>query len=163
MGAQVAAVRQGKALYVGISSYQPAQTREAAAILRRLGTPLLIHQPVYSMLNRWIEGDLLDALEEVGSGCIIFSPLAQGVLTDRYLGGVPAGSRASRPGTLSAASLTDETLAQVRPLNQIAKGRGQPPAHIAPPRALPRPPGASSVRGPERQRFRPASRCWAPP
>lgn len=147
MGALDAAVRQGKALYVGISSYQPAQTREAAAILRRLGTPLLIHQPVYSMLNRWIEGDLLDALEEVGSGCIIFSPLAQGVLTDRYLGGVPAGSRASRPGTLSAASLTDETLAKVRALNEIAKGRGQTLAQMALAWALRDPRVTSAIAG----------------
>ena len=131
MGALDAAVRQGKALYVGISSYQAAQTREAAAILRRLGTPLLIHQPIYSMLNRWIEGPLLDALEEDGAGCIVFSPLAQGVLTDRYLGGVPAGSRASRPGTLSPDALKEETLAKVRALNEIAKGRGQTLAQMA--------------------------------
>ena len=131
MGALDAAVRQGKALYAGISSYQAAETREAAAILRRLGTPLLIHQPIYSMLNRWIEGPLLDALDEVGAGCIVFSPLAQGVLTDRYLGGVPTGSRASRPGTLSPESLTVETVAKMGALNEIAKGRGQTLAQMA--------------------------------
>src|SRR5437899_4838822 len=108
MGALDTAVRQGKALYVGISSYSARRTREAAAILRDLGTPLLIHQPSYSMLNRWIEPELLDALEEEGVGCIAFSPLAQGMLTDRYLDGVPAGSRASRPGSLSHELLTDE-------------------------------------------------------
>ena len=147
MGALAAAVQQGKALYVGISSYRPAETRAAADVLRRLGTPLLIHQPVYSMLNRWIEGDLLDALEEAGSGCIVFSPLAQGVLTDRYLGGVPAGSRASRPGTLSAASLSEETLAKVRALNEIAKGRGQSLAQMALAWALRDPRVTSAIAG----------------
>src|SRR5256885_6035367 len=101
MGALATAVQQGKALYVGISSYSAEKTREAAAILRSLGTPLLIHQPSYSMLNRWIEPDLLDALGDEGAGCIVFSPLAQGLLTDRYLEGVPEGSRASRAGSLS--------------------------------------------------------------
>ena len=100
MGALDSAVRQGKALYVGISSYSAEQTREAAAILRELGTPLLIHQPSYSLLNRWIEPDLIDALGELGVGCITFSPLAQGVLTDRYLNGIPEGSRASRNDSL---------------------------------------------------------------
>src|SRR5207248_3370351 len=100
MGALDTAVRQGKALYAGISSYSAAKTKEAAAIMRGLGTPILIHQPSYSMLNRWIEGGLLDLLEEEGIGCIAFSPLAQGMLTDRYLEGVPAGSRASREGSL---------------------------------------------------------------
>src|SRR6185503_11601503 len=110
MGALDAAVRAGKALYVGISSYNSHRTREAAEILRQLGTPLLIHQPSYSMLNRWIEPDLLDVLEQEGVGCIVFSPLAQGMLTDRYLHGIPKGSRASRNATLSPSLLTDETL-----------------------------------------------------
>src|SRR5436190_23919906 len=110
MGALDTAVRQGKALYVGISSYSAAKTREAAAILRQLGTPLLIHQPSYSMLNRWIEPDLIDAIGEEGIGCIAFSPLAQGVLTDRYLNGIPEGSRASRSATLSPDLITDEAM-----------------------------------------------------
>jgi L-glyceraldehyde 3-phosphate reductase len=131
MGALDSAVRQGKTLYVGISSYSPANTREAAAILRDLGTPLLIHQPSYSMLNRWIEPELLDALDELGVGCIGFSPLAQGLLTDRYLDGVPEGSRASRPGTLSPDQLTAETLAKVRALDEIASSRGQSLAQMA--------------------------------
>src|SRR5690242_1110627 len=101
MGALVSAVQQGKALYVGISSYSPAKTREAAELLRSAGVPLLIHQPSYSMLNRWIEPELLDTLEEVGAGCIAFSPLAQGMLTDRYLNGVPADSRAAQNKSLS--------------------------------------------------------------
>src|SRR5262244_418483 len=121
MGALDAAVREGMALYVGISSYSARRTREAAAILRSLGTPLLIHQPSYSLLNRWIEQDLLNVLGEEGVGCIVFSPLAQGVLTDRYLAGVPAGSRASRPGSLSADMLSEEMLTRVRALNEIAK------------------------------------------
>src|SRR5207253_10377232 len=125
------AVRAGKALYVGISSYSAAKTREAAAILRDLGTPLLIHQPSYSLLNRWIEPDLLDGLGELGVGCIVFSPLAQGMLTDKYLDGVPAGSRASRPGSLSRDLLTDETLAKIRALNEIARSRGQSLAQLA--------------------------------
>jgi L-glyceraldehyde 3-phosphate reductase len=120
MGALDSAVRQGKALYVGISSYSAERTREAAAILHDLGTPLLINQPSYSMLNRWIEPDLLDALGELGVGCIVFSPLAQGMLTDKYLDGVPEGSRASRPGSLSRELLTDEALARIRALNEIA-------------------------------------------
>ena len=131
MGALDAAVRQGKALYAGISSYSPRRTREAAAILRDLGTPLLIHQPSYSLLNRWIEPDLLDVIGEEGVGCIVFSPLAQGLLTDRYLAGVPAGSRASRPGTLSAELLTEDVLAKVRALNGIATRRGQTLAQMA--------------------------------
>ena len=114
MGALDTAVRQGKALYVGISSYSAARTKEASAILRRMGTPLLIHQPSYSMLNRWIEPDLLDVLGKEGVGCITFSPLAQGLLTDRYLNGIPAGSRASHAGSFSQEMLTDETLAKVR-------------------------------------------------
>src|SRR5215212_4288228 len=108
MGALDSAVRQGKALYAGISSYSAEKTRESAAILQGLGTRLLIHQPSYSMLNRWIEPELLDALGELGVGCIVFSPLAQGVLTDRYLHGVPEGSRASRPGTLSRDQLNEQ-------------------------------------------------------
>jgi L-glyceraldehyde 3-phosphate reductase len=131
MGALDTAVRQGKALYVGISSYSAKRTREAAAILRRLGTPLLIHQPSYSMLNRWIEPDLLGVLGEEGMGCIVFSPLAQGLLTDRYLAGVPAGSRASRPGSLSREMLSEETLDKVRRLNELAGRRGQTLAQMA--------------------------------
>jgi L-glyceraldehyde 3-phosphate reductase len=131
MGALATAVRQGKALYVGISSYSAERTREAAGILRELGTPLLIHQPSYSMLNRWIEPELLDTLEEAGAGCIVFSPLAQGMLTDKYLDGIPAGSRASRPGTLSRKLLTDEAVARIRALNEIAAGRGQSLAEMA--------------------------------
>jgi L-glyceraldehyde 3-phosphate reductase len=131
MGALDTAVRQGKALYVGISSYSPAKTTEAAAILRGLGTPLLIHQPSYSMLNRWIEPELLDVLGREGIGCIGFSPLAQGVLTDRYLDGVPPGSRASRNSSLSADTLTEQTLGKVRALTDIARRRGQSLAQLA--------------------------------
>ncbi|MCO1593910.1 L-glyceraldehyde 3-phosphate reductase [Micromonospora sp. RHAY321] len=131
MGALDAAVRQGKALYVGISSYSPGKTAEAAAILKDLGTPLLIHQPSYSMLNRWIEQDLLSVLEQEGVGCIGFSPLAQGMLTDRYLGGVPEGSRASRDSSLSPEALNEENLAKIRALNQIAVRRGQTLAQMA--------------------------------
>jgi L-glyceraldehyde 3-phosphate reductase len=131
MGALDTAVRQGKALYVGISSYSAEQTREAAAILGRLGTPLLIHQPSYSMLNRWIEPDLLDALGELGVGCIVFSPLAQGVLTDRYLQGIPEGSRASRNDSLSPASLNAETIEKVRLLDIVARERRQSLAQMA--------------------------------
>src|SRR5438874_2600437 len=131
MGALDAAVRQGKALYVGISSYSGQRTREAAVILRRLGTPLLIHQPSYSMLNRWIEKDLLSVLQEEGVGCIVFSPLGQGLLTDKYLKGVPEGSRASHPGSMSQDMLTEENLAKIRALNEIAKRRGQSLAQMA--------------------------------
>ena len=131
MAALDAAVRQGKALYVGVSSYSGARTREAASILRGLGTPLLIHQPSYSMLNRWIEEDLLDALEEVGAGCITFSPLAQGMLTDRYLEGIPAGSRASRADTLTSGMLREETMTRVRALHSVAERRGQSLAQMA--------------------------------
>jgi L-glyceraldehyde 3-phosphate reductase len=131
MGALDSAVRQGKALYVGISSYSAERTAESAGILRRLGTPLLIHQPSYSLLNRWIEAELLDTLEEEGIGCIGFSPLAQGLLTDKYLDGVPEGSRASRPGSLSPDLLTDQTLAKVGALNEIAGRRGQTLAQMA--------------------------------
>jgi L-glyceraldehyde 3-phosphate reductase len=131
MGALDTAVRRGKALYVGISSYSAERTREAAAILRSLGTPLLIHQPSYSMLNRWIEPAVLDALGELGVGCIVFSPLAQGMLTDKYLDGIPTGSRASRPGSLSPDLLTDQALARIRSLNELAAGRGQSLAQLA--------------------------------
>jgi L-glyceraldehyde 3-phosphate reductase len=131
MGALHSAVRAGKALYVGISSYSAEHTREAAAILRDLGTSLLIHQPSYSMLNRWIEPELLDALGELGIGCIAFSPLAQGMLTDKYLSGVPDGSRASRPSSLSPTLLTDDALEKIRALNEIAAGRGQSLARMA--------------------------------
>ena len=131
MGALDSAVRAGKALYVGISSYSAEQTREAAAILGDLGTPLLINQPSYSMLNRWIEPDLLDALGELGVGCIVFSPLAQGMLTDKYLDGIPEGSRASRPSSLSPNLISEEALARIRALNDIASRRGQTLAQLA--------------------------------
>ena len=131
MGALQTAVHQGKALYAGISSYSAHRTKEAAQLLRSMGTRLLIHQPSYSMLNRWIEDDLLDVLGEEGIGCIVFSPLAQGLLTDRYLAGVPEGARASRPGSFSTNMLTDENLAKVRALHQIAERRGQTLAQMA--------------------------------
>jgi L-glyceraldehyde 3-phosphate reductase len=131
MGALDTAVRQGKALYAGISSYSAARTADAAAILRRMGTPLLIHQPSYSLLNRWIENGLLEVLGSEGVGCIVFSPLAQGLLTDRYLGGVPAGSRASREGSFDPAWLTPENLDKIRALNDIAARRGQSLAQLA--------------------------------
>jgi L-glyceraldehyde 3-phosphate reductase len=131
IGALDSAVRQGKALYVGISSYSAGRTREAVAILSRLGTPLLIHQPSYSMLNRWIEGELLEVLGEEGVGCIVFSPLAQGLLTDRYLGGIPEGSRASRESSLSRDMVSEENLAKVRALGEIAERRGQTLAEMA--------------------------------
>ncbi|WP_426560519.1 L-glyceraldehyde 3-phosphate reductase [Angustibacter sp. McL0619] len=131
MGALDHAVRSGKALYAGISSYSPERTSEAAAILRAMGTPLLIHQPSYSMLNRWIEESLLDTLETEGAGCIAFSPLAQGMLTDKYLDGVPEGSRASQGKSLSIELLTDQTLRHIRSLNELAKERGQSLAQLA--------------------------------
>ncbi|RJL30120.1 L-glyceraldehyde 3-phosphate reductase [Bailinhaonella thermotolerans] len=131
MGALDHAVRSGKALYAGISSYSAERTAEAAAILREMGTPLLIHQPSYSMLNRWVEGGLLDTLEENGVGCIAFSPLAQGMLTDKYLGGVPAGSRASQGKSLSPDLLTERTLGHIRALNEMAAARGQSLAQMA--------------------------------
>ncbi|WP_206282668.1 L-glyceraldehyde 3-phosphate reductase [Streptomyces barkulensis] len=132
MGALDTAVRQGKALYVGISNYSPEQTREAARILAGLGTPLLIHQPSYSMFNRWVEDGLLDVLDEVGAGSIAFSPLAQGLLTDRYLSGIPAGSRAAGASPfLTAEGITEETLATVRALDSIARRRGQTLAQTA--------------------------------
>jgi L-glyceraldehyde 3-phosphate reductase len=131
MGALDTAVRQGKALYAGISSYDAGQTTEAVRVLRELGTPLQIHQPSYSMLNRWIEDDLLDTLEREGVGCIVFSPLAQGMLSDKYLNGIPAGSRASRDGSLTPRMITDEALAKIRGLNEIAQRRGQSLAQLA--------------------------------
>ena len=131
MGALDSAVRAGKALYAGISSYSAETTREAYAILRELRTPFVIHQPSYSMLNRWIEPDLLDALGELGIGCIVFSPLAQGMLTDKYLNGVPEGSRASWPSSLSPDLLTEDALAKIHALNGIAVGRGQTLAQTA--------------------------------
>jgi L-glyceraldehyde 3-phosphate reductase len=131
MGALAHAVRSGKALYAGISSYSAENTRRAAAVLREMGIELLIHQPSYSMLNRWIEPDLLDALEDEGVGCITFSPLAQGLLTDRYLDGIPEGSRASRDDSLSPDQLSEQTMAKVRALTGIARGRGQTLAQMA--------------------------------
>jgi L-glyceraldehyde 3-phosphate reductase len=131
MGALDTAVRSGKALYAGISSYSPERTRDAYDILKSLGTPLLIHQPSYSMLNRWIEGGLLDMLGELGVGCIAFSPLAQGVLTTKYLDGVPSGSRASRNGSLSSDQISPRVLDHVRALNDIAAERGQTLAQMA--------------------------------
>ena len=153
MGALDTAVRSGKALYAGISSYSPEMTAEAARILRELGTPLLIHQPSYSMLNRWIETEgLLDTLAEVGAGCIAFSPLAQGMLTDKYLDGVPEGSRATQGKSLDQDMITESYLTHVRALNEIARSRGQSLAQLALSWALRDPRvtsvliGASSVR-----------------
>jgi L-glyceraldehyde 3-phosphate reductase len=131
MGALDTAVRQGKALYAGISSYSPDQTAQAAAILRALGTPLLIHQPSYSMFNRWVEDGLLDVLGPEGTGCIAFSPLAQGLLSAKYLEGVPGESRASEDRSLKRGSITDERLRQVRGLDAIARARGQSLAQMA--------------------------------
>jgi len=134
MGALDTAVRSGRALYAGISSYSAERTREAAAILRSMGTPVLIHQPSYSMINRWVERgepSLLDVLEQEGIGCIAFSPLAQGMLTDRYLDGIPADSRVARGGALSEGMLTQEALDRVRALDAIARGRGQSLAQLA--------------------------------
>jgi L-glyceraldehyde 3-phosphate reductase len=131
MSALVQAVRQGKALYVGISSYSPERTREAAALLKSEGVPLLIHQPSYSMLNRWIEDGLLDILEELGTGCIAFSPLAQGLLTNKYLKGVPEDARATKAGSFGKGMLSEENLKRVRALNKIAEKRGQTLAQMA--------------------------------
>ena len=131
MGALASAVTAGKALYAGISSYSAQRTAQAVAILRRLGTPLLIHQPSYSMLNRWAEDGLLDTLDAEGVGCIAFSPLAQGLLTGKYLSGVPAGSRASQDGSLAPEQLSEENLGRVRGLGEIARGRGQSLAQMA--------------------------------
>src|SRR5216683_1500383 len=130
MGALATAVHQGKALYVGISQYQPEQTREAAAILQEMGIRLLIHQPVYSMLNRWVEPELLATLEQHGVGCIAFSPLAQGMLTDKYLHGVPAGSRATQGYSLNAETV-DQNMTRIRTLNEIARLRGQKLSQMA--------------------------------
>lgn len=125
-------VRSGRALYVGLSNYKPEQTQQAAQILRSLGTPCLIHQPSYSMFNRWVEDGLLNVLEEEGIGCIAFSPLAQGLLTDKYLGGIPDGSRASKPyGFLKPAQITDDKIAKVQRLNDMAKARNQTLAQLA--------------------------------
>ena len=152
MGALDTAVRSGRALYAGISSYSPERTVEAATILRSMGTPLLIHQPSYSMLNRWVERGLLDTLEGQAVGCIAFSPLAQGMLTDKYLRGVPEGSRARQGKSLSPDLLTEESLAHVRALNEVAQQRGQTLAQMALAWALRDPRvtsvlvGASSVR-----------------
>ena len=133
MSALDAAVRQGKALYAGISSYSATKTREAAAILKAMGVPMLIHQPSYSMMNRWIEGELLDALEDNGMGCIAFSALAQGLLTSKYLNGVPADARINRPGggSLKQDHLSPQNLAHVRALNEMAVARGQSLAQMA--------------------------------
>jgi L-glyceraldehyde 3-phosphate reductase len=131
MGALDTAVRSGKALYAGISSYSAERTLDAISLLRRMGTPLLIHQPSYSMLNRWIEGGLLDVLGREGVGCIAFSPLAQGVLTGKYLDGVPAGSRAAQDGSLSSDQISERTLVHVRALAEIAAARGQSLAQLA--------------------------------
>ena len=131
MGALDSAVRAGKALYVGISSYGPEKTREATAILARLGTPLIIHQPSYSMLNRWVEDGLLEVLGELGIGCIVFSPLAQGLLTEKYLDGIPADSRVETGGALDRSMLSEDNLARVRGLNGLARERGQTLAQMA--------------------------------
>jgi L-glyceraldehyde 3-phosphate reductase len=131
MGALDYAVRSGKARYIGISSYSPQRTEQAIAILRDMGTPLLIHQPSYSMLNRWIEEGLLDVLGDNGIGCIAFSPLAQGMLTNRYLKGVPAGSRASKQTSLDTALLSPDNLNHIRALDRIAKRRDQTLAQMA--------------------------------
>jgi L-glyceraldehyde 3-phosphate reductase len=152
MGALATAVQHGKALYAGISSYSPRMTREAARIMRELHAPLLIHQPSYSMLNRWIEEELLDTLEAEGMGCIVFSPLAQGVLTDKYLSGMPEDSRINRPGgdSLQPEHLREENLAHVRALNEIAKARGQSLAQMALAWALRDPRVTSAVIGASR-------------
>jgi L-glyceraldehyde 3-phosphate reductase len=131
MGALDTAVSQGKALYVGVSSYSPQRTEQAVRLLRELGTPLLIHQPSYSMFNRWIEHGLLDVLDREGVGCIAFSPLAQGMLTDRYVDGIPKDSRVARGHYLSAEMLSDENLARIRALHEIAERRGQTVAQLA--------------------------------
>ena len=131
MGALVSAVHRGKALYLGISSYSPERTREAARILKDMSVPLLIHQPSYSMLNRWVENGLLETLNELGVGCIAFSPLAQGLLSNKYLDGLPKGSRASAEGSFPRQGLSEENLKRVRALNEIASGRGQSLAQMA--------------------------------
>ena len=131
MGALATAVQQGKALYVGISQYKPDETRRAVAALKATGTACLIHQPVYSMLNRWIEDGLLDALGELGVGCICFSPLAQGLLSDKYLKGIPAGSRATRNSSLPQSRITPELVGRLKKLDAIARKRGQSLAQMA--------------------------------
>jgi L-glyceraldehyde 3-phosphate reductase len=131
MGALHTAVESGRALYAGISSYSPERTRRAARILAEMGTPLLIHQPSYSMLNRWVENGLLDTLGDLGVGCIAFSPLAQGMLTDKYLAGIPEGSRASQSKSLDPGLMTDRAMEHIRALNEIASGRGQSLAQMA--------------------------------
>jgi L-glyceraldehyde 3-phosphate reductase len=131
MGALATAVRQGKALYVGISSYSPELTRQAYAILKSEGVPLLIHQPSYSLINRWIEHGLLDTLEDLGVGCIAFSPLAQGMLSRKYLNGVPEDSRAAKEGSLNPKLLSPENIERIRKLNAIAERRGQTLAQMA--------------------------------
>jgi L-glyceraldehyde 3-phosphate reductase len=132
MGALAQIVRQGKALYVGISSYDAERTSQAARILREMGTPCLIHQPIYNMFNRWIEEDLLNTLGQEGMGCIVFSPLAQGLLTDRYLTGIPKGSRAAKPDTfLSSKDIDEEKISKIRQLQDIAQRRGQKLAQMA--------------------------------
>ena len=131
MGALAQIHRQGKALYVGISSYSPKLTREATAILKDMGVPLLIHQPSYSMLNRWVEGELLGTLEELGVGCIAFSPLAQGLLSNKYLNGVPEDARAAKPGSFAAELVTDQNMVHIRALADIAAARGQSLAQMA--------------------------------
>ena len=147
MGALHTAVTSGRALYAGISSYSPERTRQAAAILADLGTPLLIHQPSYSMFNRWVEDDLLVTLEDLGVGCIAFSPLAQGLLTDRYLHGVPADSRAARAGSMKRDMVSDETLEHIRALTDIAEARGQSLAQLALAWVLRRPEVTSALIG----------------
>ena len=146
MGALATAVQQGKALYVGISSYSAGKTREAAAILRQMGVPLLIHQPSYSLLNRWVEEDLLDTLQAEGMGCIAFSPLAQGLLTNKYLNGVPADARINRAGggSFKAEHLSEQNLSHVKALNDMAQARGQSLAQMAVAWVL-RHPGMSSA------------------
>ncbi len=132
MGALASAVHQGKALYAGISNYPPDMTSRAIELLREMGAPCLIHQPSYSMFNRWVENGLLDVLEDSGTGCIAFSPLAQGLLTDKYINGIPAGSRASKPhGFLRPGDVTEEKISKVRKLNEIAKSRNQSLAQMA--------------------------------
>ncbi len=131
MGALHTAVTSGRALYAGISSYSPGRTREAEAILADLGTPLLIHQPSYSMFNRWVEGDLLATLDDIGAGCIAFSPLAQGLLTDRYLGGIPSDSRVAREGSATKSMVSEATLVHIRALTEFASARGQSLAQLA--------------------------------
>jgi L-glyceraldehyde 3-phosphate reductase len=147
MGALATAVRSGKALYVGISSYGPQQTREAAALLRDLRVPFVIHQPSYSMLNRWVEDGLLEVLEQEGLGCIAFSPLAQGLLTTKYLKGVPENSRAAHDGSFRKSMLSEANLANVRALNEIAQQRGQSLAQMAIAWVLAKPPITSALIG----------------